>query len=65
MEEETIMVGSLSIGPEPPGAVLNGRGFKIIHKGDLRDILLPLGGGTSNVPADHACRAGRVEECPA
>lgn len=38
------MVGSLSIGPESPGAVLSGRGFKIEGKGNLRDILLPLDG---------------------
>ena len=38
------MVGSPAIGPEPPGAVLSGRGFKIEDKGKLRDILLPLDG---------------------
>ena len=42
MEEERSKVGSPAIGPEPPGSVLSGRGFKIEDKGNLRDILLPL-----------------------
>lgn len=40
------MVGSPAIGPDPVGAILNHRGFKIERRGDNRNILLPLDSAT-------------------